>query len=460
MSKTLEGSAIRCVPLEILQIIPKFDGDEKLLNLFIKKCEYVISLFKGDDKDYTQHLYLFHAITGRLTGKAAHLVSEREDIETWPEVKTALIQHFGDPRSEECIVIELENIKIHSGETYLQLCNRIQNVRSTLFSKISIIQNETIKQSKIAIYNNLALNVFLYNLPSDMIRIVRLKSGTSPTLESALTIVLEETNFMQQYNARNKNRMQTTQNPQINFQNRSPFHAHTNMQLQQKFGASIPNQGFRINANNNFPNKNVNFKYGIQPNQIPATNFRFGIPNHIPQQTQKNYNFGQPQNFNFGQRQNFNPPFFKQNQNFNPMQRQNANFNNNFNRPQGQMFNQNFNHNNRFNNQQQNVKPNVIDTDVSMRTVQPVKNNALQTNLQNNELFYNNASNYENNLYSSDYSEDEYNYYCQDNVLENAYYVDPTYDMASEQTNCEFEEIVNDSDENFPLEASKLENQK
>lgn len=118
------------IPKEISCVIPQFDGDQKLLSLFVSKCEYVIARFRGHENP-AQDLYVYHTITSKLRGKAAVLISERRDIETWTQLKEALTQHFGDPRSEECIAIELENLKINNGESHTDFCGRIQHVKST-----------------------------------------------------------------------------------------------------------------------------------------------------------------------------------------------------------------------------------------------------------------------------------------------------------------------------------------
>ena len=112
------------IPVEISNIIPKFDGDEKLLSLFIWKCEYVIQMCVVEGNS-AQDLHVFYVITSKLTGQAARLISERQHLNTWSSLKSALEQHFGDPRSEESIAIELETIKINSNESYLDFCNRI-----------------------------------------------------------------------------------------------------------------------------------------------------------------------------------------------------------------------------------------------------------------------------------------------------------------------------------------------
>lgn len=138
---------ISLIPKEIQCIIPRFDGDDKLLNLFISKCEYVIKCFSRVNNP-TQQTYVFHCITSRLVGKAAILVSERENVTTWEGLKDLLVQHFGDPRSEACIAIELENIRIKQGESYIDFCHRIQNVRSSLISKVNLLADEGIKAAK------------------------------------------------------------------------------------------------------------------------------------------------------------------------------------------------------------------------------------------------------------------------------------------------------------------------
>lgn len=70
-------------------------------------------------------------------------MGEQEQISTWLELKSLLSQHFGDPRTEECLAMELELVKINRGESYVGFCHSVQHVRSMLFAKIS----ETIKDA-------------------------------------------------------------------------------------------------------------------------------------------------------------------------------------------------------------------------------------------------------------------------------------------------------------------------
>ncbi|XP_045510069.1 uncharacterized protein LOC123705368 [Colias croceus] len=248
----MESVNVITIPSDMLKLIPLFGGDKRILNLFFRKCEYIINKFRGHEE---QNIYVLHAITSRLIGDAAALLSEREDINTWPALKELLEQHFGDPRSEDCTKISLESCKIKSGESYLEFCNRIQNIRSLLISKVNLSVDTEIKRAKIAIYNHTALNVFLYNLPESMVRIVRLKSPS--TLEQALEIVLEEVNFHEQYQSRNRIHNNTTvpkQTPNVTV----PQFLQNNSQ--QRFNFGIPNFGYR-------PSFNQNPQFGYRPPQ-------------------------------------------------------------------------------------------------------------------------------------------------------------------------------------------------
>ncbi|XP_026331663.1 uncharacterized protein LOC113239012 [Hyposmocoma kahamanoa] len=206
---------IRIIPNEILKLIPQFSGDRRQLSLFIRRCEYVIHRFRGGD---SQNEYVLHALTSRLTNDASALISERDDLHTWLGIKDLLIQHFGDPRSEECIAIELETLKIRHGEGYGDFCKRIQSVRSNLIAKVNLITDDDLKRSKLIIYNDMALKVFLFNLSEKMVRNVRLHSPD--TLEDALKIVLEEVDFLEQYQLKNK--MTSSTNPRIT----TPHHGY------------------------------------------------------------------------------------------------------------------------------------------------------------------------------------------------------------------------------------------
>lgn len=271
---------IRTIPTEMLNLIPKFDGDKRLLNLFIKRSEYVINIFQLEG-NHDQDVYIFHAITSRLVREAAYVISEREDITTWAELKEVFTHLFGDTRSEECIAIELDNLRIKLGESYSAFCNRIQILRSTLFSKVNSHDNDHIKEERMAVYNHMSLNVFLYNLPADIVRAVRLQECDK--LEDALSIVMKEVNFLSQYHSRNPNRQHFSQS----MPNFMPFARQNYFGQNNKFG-----QQQNIDSTPTTFSQNKGFK--IVESSSPS--FNTGIPSHNQdyRHKEKNFVFGMP----------------------------------------------------------------------------------------------------------------------------------------------------------------------
>jgi hypothetical protein len=255
------------VPVELVNIIPVFSGDSRQLPLFLKKCEYILERFGGNE---LQNEYLFHLVTSRLSGEAATLVGEREQIINWQELKTLLSQHFGDPRTEECLVLELEALRIRKGENYLEFCHRVQNLRSILLSKVNeTIDDINVRRAKQSIYTNSSMNVFLYNLPAYLVRLVRLRNVSN--LEDALKVVLEEQNFQTVYDHKNRQSNNNIRNPrpsppQNGYQsfrqidNRQSSTPVMNRSQNSNFNRSFHNSSQSNNFNNNYNSRNNSFQ--------------------------------------------------------------------------------------------------------------------------------------------------------------------------------------------------------
>ncbi|XP_026744739.1 uncharacterized protein LOC113506077 [Trichoplusia ni] len=299
------------IPRDVLRLIPEYSGETNLLSLFLRKCKYVIERYQGTVE---RNEFLMQIITSKLKGKAAALISERGDFDTYNELKSLLIQHFGDPRSEECVAIELETLKIKHNESYLEFCSRIQDIRAILMSKVNQNSSLSLREAKRVIYNNTSLNVFMYNLPEHMVRIVRIKNPDS--LEEALKHVLEEVNFQEQYNLRSKmlqHRPQSSLLPSrdkgfvFNSTNPKPILTQPPLQYnnnfrplanQPQFKFGIPNQNF---VRPNMPNQQNGFRPPLnQFGYKPPVQFGYRPPVFGPKQPQQ---FGyRPQVGQFGYR--------------------------------------------------------------------------------------------------------------------------------------------------------------
>lgn len=425
---------VKPVPKDTLTIIPKYDGEENVLNLFLSKCEYVVngSRIRGN---LQQELYLFHVISSRLTGRAAALLSDNPNVTSYEDLKLLLTQHFGDPRSEECIAIELENLKLKTGESYIQFCHRIQGVRSSLLAKVNRLPDEGLKAAKMIVYNNIALNVFLYNLPEDLIRIVRLKGCSN--LESALSIVTEEVNFKFQYEAKNKLLKHTTGHSPLYNVRDTPKPLNIDQNLKPIFN-SMPNSNFRFGIPQN------NFRFGMPQNNfhsaVPKNNFgfkpSFGQQNSFIPPPQ-GYRFGMSQNQpsrNFGQGPAQRMPFQQNSFKFGIPHQPNYKFG----IPNQSQYNLN---QNKFGSPAQG--PRLQNTDVSMRTA-PIRQNMIT-----NELFYMEQPPSYNEYYPEYIDEYNYDYYGEDSLA------DLDYSAYSDDAQAENINTETAQPENFQETASK-----
>lgn len=281
----------------------------------------------------------------------------------------------------------------------------------------------------------MSLNVFLYNLPEDMIRVVRLQNCDK--LEDALSIVMEEVNFLSQYNSRNKNRQNSTQHksPQYNTQqmpNFKPFIPQNN-NYGQNFKFTQP-QNFN-NAPNKFP-QNQGFKLGI-PQQSFSPGFKFGIPfqnQSRPLPNQTNFKFGIP----------------PQPTGYRPFMPNNSQFRyNNYGQPAYQpQFK--FGIPNSYPQQTQGQRPSLKhDNDISMRTAIPQKLNYAGMQKPNN-LFYANELNVPEYIPETEYAlQEELSPYDYQEI-------DRNENIENNSENFEEEQHLHETidTENFRLQAS------
>lgn len=191
----MEG--IKLLPQSVIDLIPKFGCEKDGLNAFIKQVEYVLKENKGSEK---QNEYLFHVLFSRLYGEVSDLVAKTK-IADWEELKSLLSQLFGDTRTLDILKLELETLCIYAGEDYDRFFIRIRTTLQTLHQKLE----EKIKdpvELKIyqEFYDEMAFNVFMYNLPPRLALIVRVKNITN--LQEARAAVAKEENFQKVHNFR------------------------------------------------------------------------------------------------------------------------------------------------------------------------------------------------------------------------------------------------------------------
>lgn len=250
----MEG--IKEIPQSVINLIPVFEGNTRQLPVYIKKCEYVISLYSGSP---VQDRYLYEVLTSRLTGQAAILIAEQEGIATWDELKVSLSKHFGDHRNEHGLKLALEGLIIKRDESYLEFCQRIQHHLGILLAKVTeTVADPGARRSKSELYHQLAFDTFTYNLPQRFVELIHDKGVNR--LEDALRVVLERQNLQNVYNLkcpfRNHGHNRQTSNAEP--RNRQDNNSNNHNLIRQSNNPNLSNSSLQYRNNRSQYNNSFN----------------------------------------------------------------------------------------------------------------------------------------------------------------------------------------------------------
>lgn len=182
-------------------LIPVFDGDRITLKSYINACQFLIEEYlpaaPQNANDLRTAKRLLMIFMGRLRGKAREAVDANKTPTTWPELKNILIHSFGDKRSEEVLVYDLNSLTPRRDETTASYANKIKSTLYTLLSKINLEEeNAAIRNMKQEQYNQIALRTYLFGL--DLINNnigLEVKLRRPRDIETAEGYALEITNY-------------------------------------------------------------------------------------------------------------------------------------------------------------------------------------------------------------------------------------------------------------------------
>lgn len=225
---------------EYLEMVPNFDGNQALLTEFITNGEELINSFYNPRADNFQNKYVLKCLKNKIKGQAAVNIASF-NIQTWLDLKNALIATYSDKRDLQTLMMELCDAK-QNRFTAVQFFNEIQknlnlqiNFCQTHFTGAKINHAIEISQS-------LALRVFLKNLNRPLGDYVTTRNPSS--LQEALNIITNDyqandSNF-KSFKSENRQNFIKPQNVAQNaFRTNQPY-------------LPIANKPFNFNPNQNF----------------------------------------------------------------------------------------------------------------------------------------------------------------------------------------------------------------
>lgn len=253
---------------EYLKMVPEFTGETQLLPRFLSVCEKLVNKFyNATDPNDFQNEYLMSSILAKVKGDAMLNISSNR-IETWKDLKDALINAYSDKR--DCYTLNIEMVEIKQGnETAFEFYNKIQHLLNLQTAYINTHSTAVAVPVLMEYTRSLALRVLLRGLKEPTGSLMRAKNPQD--LNSALHML---TNDFQ---------IQSVKNYERNFQPRQNLQSRGNLQ-----------NNYRTNQPpNKFPsltNFSHNFSSSTRPNygqnfSSPSTSNNFGGTNRI----QNNY---------------------------------------------------------------------------------------------------------------------------------------------------------------------------
>lgn len=163
----------------IRDLMPKYDGNPKTLNFFIREVENIMLLLEPTARANPALICL---IKSRLSGTAIDAIAYEESLDNWQAIKTALIRRLGEPRNEIQVMQELTRVRRNKGEDAEAFGKRLRDILDTLQS--------VGKHSDKSYYEKLVIDQYVNNLEFHVSIGVRISNPE--TLELAIINARQE----------------------------------------------------------------------------------------------------------------------------------------------------------------------------------------------------------------------------------------------------------------------------
>lgn len=217
----------------ITNLIPEFDTNRvSEVYRFVRSCDVAFTL-----APISQHMFLLIYTLNRIVGPGASDVHSKQ-FSLWSQLKTFLIEKFSNVKTLSHLNLELQAMFQKPNESITDYYHRVDLSRSKIIEKITTeINNETLPGRK-ACTEEMALNVFINGLSSDIGTMLRTKEFTS--LPDAARFAMQEEKIRRMNEARqflhkinlSKPRpdIKTIQRPSTSFNNVSKYPPYQNKQ--------------------------------------------------------------------------------------------------------------------------------------------------------------------------------------------------------------------------------------
>lgn len=182
----MANQQIQLDPIKYLNNLPVYNGSKDDLNTFTKLIDRIHPILVTYDE--ISQLVFSDIIKSRLVGKAKETIEINTQARAWQEIKSVLVNNFGERKSSEELFDDLRSVTFST--TTLEFYNEIKYRLRRLNNKAAMIMGEGAGLNQIALNNQRsALHIFKNKMPEPMRTILACRNPD--TLESAMDILFE-----------------------------------------------------------------------------------------------------------------------------------------------------------------------------------------------------------------------------------------------------------------------------
>ncbi|KAF5306342.1 hypothetical protein FQR65_LT07366 [Abscondita terminalis] len=262
------------------EIIPQYEGGSKNLSYYIQQCEKFINTYKVNIPGQEQcslNKLVFELCCSKLTGTARETLIV-SNCATWAQVKTTLLNRFGDQRNETLLENDLITCYQFSNEIYEQYYERLKSKLQQILEHINIREeNVNIKTFKKQMYEQRAQNTFCAGLLEPYRSFISNK--TIASLEDALTQLRNYDNHQQQVSFLNfiRHKQPSQFSKQTSHQTKQPLKSTQIQKPSHSYNYQQPSLNMRFSHHSNqFPRGPINIQSRPIQSNFPTNSQVFG----------------------------------------------------------------------------------------------------------------------------------------------------------------------------------------
>ncbi|KAL1489352.1 hypothetical protein ABEB36_014265 [Hypothenemus hampei] len=119
----------------IAEYLPFFDGNKHQLECFIDRCGKFNNNY-GRTTDSSLNDFVHNVICSKLKGNVGNFLMCRPDLTSWPLIKEALREHYGDRIDRQTLTREFLQLNRHRNESIVDFLERLKLMKSQVEVKI------------------------------------------------------------------------------------------------------------------------------------------------------------------------------------------------------------------------------------------------------------------------------------------------------------------------------------